>query len=157
MEEIALAGGTLVLGAGDASRRDLGVGLVVAEALRHEALGEGVVVQTSRAGMDVLLALDGWDRVVLVCAADLNATPGAVRSFSLEDAEAELLVPLPGPAGLGLTDWLELGAIAGPVPPLALVGVQPGEIAPGPGLTLPVGQAVAAAMQEVRRLLASPV
>jgi hydrogenase maturation protease len=150
------AGGILVLGAGDATRRDLGVGLVVAEALAQEALGESVTVQTSGVGMEVLLSLEGRERVLLACAADLGAAPGTVRSFTLEEADAELLTPLPGPGGMSVSDWLELAALAGPVPSLVVVGVQPGEVAPGTGLTLPVGQAVAVAMAEVRRLLAPP-
>jgi Ni,Fe-hydrogenase maturation factor len=164
MEDAAPGGGTLILGAGDAARRDLGVGLVVAEALAHEPLGDGVTVQTSGAGVDVLLAVAGWDRVLLVCATDMGAAPGAVRAFTIEDAEAELLAPLPGPGGLSLgpcpgpclADWLELGAMTGPLPALTIIGVQPAEIAPGTGLTLPVGQAVSVAMDEVRHLLASP-
>lgn len=143
----------VVLGVGEPGRRDLGVGLVAAEALRHEALGANVTVQTAHPGLDMLLALQACDLAVVICAAQMGESPGTVRSFWAQDAEAELITPLPGTGGTNLTDWLELGGLANGSVRVRLIGIEPAEIAPGTGLTPEVGQAIAAALDDVRRQL----
>lgn len=158
---------TLVLGLGDERRRDAGVGLVAARALEGEGLPEGVelnessieVMLTSLGALDAVTELAGRARAVIITAAQMGLPPGEVRSFTPEELADAPVLPLPGQEGPSLQDALELAALAMPVasprglPALRIVVVQPGEVAPGTGLTPPVGAAIPKVLAQVRRAL----
>ncbi len=147
--------GTLVLGVGNELLRDEGVGVVAARVLAHEALGSTVtVVEGGTGGLDLVFELEGYERAIIIDAADMGVAPGTVRCFALEEVELELVRPLTSLHQVGLTDVLGIGSLTGPMPEVRIVGVQPKEVAPGTGLTPEVGGAITQVISQVRRLLA---
>jgi hydrogenase maturation protease len=75
----------LVLGMGNLLRSDDGVGLHIIEAMREENLGHDVDLQEGLSGLDVIDAMKGYDRIVLVDAIKSGGRPGKVYKLSPED------------------------------------------------------------------------
>jgi len=73
--------------------------------------------------------------------------------LSPEQLELEGVGPIASLHQISLNDVLELGRLTGMEAEVIIVGIQPAEIAPGTGLTLQVGQAVAEAVAKVKSLL----
>lgn len=154
MTEAAVS--TVVLGVGNELLRDEGVGVIAARALMQERLPAGVrVVEGGTGGFDLVFELAGHDRAIIIDAADMGAEPGAVRSFTLDEVETELVERVASLHQIGLPDVLEIGKLAGPMPEVRIIGIQPKEVAPGTGLTAEVGEAIPEVIAEVRRVLAA--
>ena len=83
-----------VVGCGNSLRRDDGVGVCVVERLRHENLPRSVhLVDAGTGWMDVLFALEGLPRAIMVDAVRSGAEPGTVFRVPAEE-----LAALPPPA-----------------------------------------------------------
>lgn len=77
---------TLIIGIGNLLRADDGAGLHIIEALGKEHLGEDVDLIGDISGLDILDAIAGRDRVILVDAIQGGGgTAGTVYQFALED------------------------------------------------------------------------
>jgi len=74
-----------ILGIGNLLRSDDGVGLQVIEALRQEKLGDTVGLFEGLSGLDILDAIKGYDKIIIVDAIQTGGEPGTVYKFSLED------------------------------------------------------------------------
>jgi hydrogenase maturation protease len=76
----------LILGIGTLLRSDDGAGPHVIEALRKERLGNNVEITGDISGLDILDAISGRDKVILVDAIQGGGgKPGTVYRFSLDD------------------------------------------------------------------------
>lgn len=140
-----------VVGIGNPDRGDDGAGAAVLAALEgtanmelHPCRGEG---------LDLLDALDGADRAVLVDAAAGEA-PGTIRCYDLAAGALPAQTSATSSHGLGLTDTLELARSLGRLPrecwlyTLAGTGFDPGA---------PLSQAVRAAVPDLARRIATQV
>ena len=135
-------GDLLVIGVGNAWRRDDGAGPAVADRL---AGLPGLRVQVvSGEGTEVMEAWKTASRVVVVDAMRSGASPGTIRRI---DATAE---PLPAGAfpsmshRFGLVEGVEMARILGRLPAeLVLWGIEGSDFGQGPGLTPDVEAAVA--------------
>ena len=79
---------TLVIGIGSLLRADDGAGPHVIKALGKEQLGEEVDLMDDVSGLDILDAIAGYDRVILVDAIQGGGgRPGTIYQFSLNDFE----------------------------------------------------------------------
>jgi hydrogenase maturation protease len=77
---------TLVIGIGSLLRADDGAGPHVIKALGKEQLGEEVDLMDDVSGLDILDAIAGHDRVILVDAIQGGGgKPGTIYQFSLND------------------------------------------------------------------------
>jgi hydrogenase maturation protease len=77
---------TLILGIGTLLRTDDGAGPHVIKALSKEQLGEKVDLTDDVSGLDILDAIAGYDRVILVDAIQGGGgKPGTIYQFSLND------------------------------------------------------------------------
>jgi hydrogenase maturation protease len=156
-------GPLVVLGIGNTLLRDDGVGVhVVRELERQVARGDALLppdtqlVDGGTLGLDLLPLIAGARAVLLVDAALLGGAPGSVSvlrgdALRAPGGSARAVVPA------GIDDLLAAARLADVLPAaVALVGVQPGEIAAGLALTgvvraaLPA--AIAATVAELRRL-----
>jgi hydrogenase maturation protease len=108
------------------------------------------VVECAGDVAEVVAALAGATRVVLVDAADFGGAPGSVRR--LDVARDPLPVaPAWSSHGPGLAAALELARRLGSLPPRCVVlAVQAGGVAPGAGLSPAVAAAVAGIEAQAR-------
>jgi hydrogenase maturation protease len=141
----------VVIGVGNEFRRDDGVGLVVAHALRTHALPGVEVIEASGEGAELLLVWEGAESVIVVDALASGAPPGTIYRL---DATAG---PLPASFfaasshAFGLAEAVELARVLGNLPPrLVIYGIEGSDFRPGHGMTLPVSLA---ARKVVRQIL----
>lgn len=130
-------GRRVVLGIGNLLLRDEGVGIHVVKALAgHQFPPDVEVIDGATAGCDLLPLISGADRVVIVDALEGGEPPGAVYRLTPEDFDQE---PHEGSVSLhdiGITDVLKmLKLMEGHLPPVVIVGIEPGKIEVGLELT----------------------
>jgi len=75
----------LVFGMGNLLRSDDGVGLQVIGALGEEKIGDTIDVIEGSSCLDILDALKGYRRIIIVDAIQTGGEPGTIYKFSLED------------------------------------------------------------------------
>jgi hydrogenase maturation protease len=140
----------LVIGVGNAYRRDDAAGLVIARRLREET-GDAIMVHEERgAGADLIDVWQDAAVVILLDAVSSGATPGTIVRF---DARAQ---PLPAPFfrssthAVGVAEAIELARALGALPPRLIVyGVEGADFTAGEGLSLDVEKAVQAVVRLV--------
>lgn len=144
----------LVIGLGNRSRGDDGVGLEVARRLERSRRSNTRVIL---AHADLVSLLDLWQGaagVIVVDAMHSGSHPGTVRRF---DARVK---PMLGSQfgvsshAVGLAEVIELGRVLKQLPPhLSVVGIEGADFRPGAGLSPAVARAVPKAVRLVRALL----
>jgi hydrogenase maturation protease len=128
---------TLVLGIGNPSMSDDGVGSQVVALLKESALPPNVKVEDAGLpGWGLPAWFEGWSNVILVDAVQMGQAPGNWRRFRPEEVQVELendALSLHQPdlaCGLALAQALEL------LPEnLVLYGVEPAVVDPGDALS----------------------
>jgi hydrogenase maturation protease len=158
-------GPILVIGVGNVLLRDEGVGVRVARELHrlgssgHVTVPPGTrVVDGGTLGLDLLPLIEDSRALLLIDAVDLRRAPGAVEVIR-GDALQGALSGHVSPHQVGIGDLLGAARLMGTLPEaVALVAIQPGEIAIGLELTEAVEAAVPTAVQSAvdeLRLLAA--
>ncbi len=159
-------GPILVIGVGNVLLRDEGVGVRVARELHRLAtIGHVSVPPATRVvdggtlGLDLLPLLEDARALLMIDAVDLGQLPGAVTAMKGEALHGALVGHV-SPHQVGVGDLLAAARLMGTLPEaIALVGIQPGEIAIGLELTddveAAVPVAVQAAVDELRALAAA--
>lgn len=151
----------VVVGVGNAFRRDDGVGLAVLAAARP-SLPPGVTAVESDG--EPTRMLDAWNDaevVVVVDAVRADAPAGTIHHFELDDAARVTSRASGGTHGLGLGEAARLGATLGRLPArVIVVGIEPADLDDGPGLSVPVAavvpEAVRVLVREVEACLTMP-
>jgi hydrogenase maturation protease len=146
---------TAVVGVGNPTMGDDGVGKEVIERLDTSASDGDVAVDatfTGTTGFFALEAMDGSDRAVIVDAVDVNGPPGSVHRFRLDrGSEAEGAVPEVTLHDVSFRDALRSCRSAYDLPErVVLVGVVPAEVTGRLGLSEAVSAAVPTAAAAVR-------
>ncbi len=118
---------TLILGVGNTLYGDDGLGVRIAESLQGQRLPEGVVVEIARLdGVDLVIRMDGWERVILIDAVQMGEKPGHWRRFKPEEVRL-----VEGGQGFslhesGVASALELAQALGKLPKEVIIyGVEP--------------------------------
>ncbi len=146
----------VVLGLGNAMRRDDGVADAVLDTVRAR-MPEADVRAVYGDPATLVAAWTGADLVVLVDALSGEGAPGDVLRFE-RTGERWDVVPPAAPLsshGWGLSDALELAdALARTPPRLVVVAVVAADLTTGHGLSSPVAAAVLPAAEQVLRALA---
>ncbi|MBL7065411.1 MAG: hydrogenase maturation protease [Anaerolineae bacterium] len=162
----------LILGLGNPLRGDDGVGCRVAEELARRELPPGVqALDGGAAGLRLLDLLEGWERVVIVDAAEMGRRPGEFVRFTPTDVRLVSASDRPstGPSTMlrtssghrfslhhvGLSEVLALAdALGRTLPEMVIFGVQPARVGWGEGLSLAVEAAlpalIAIVLEEVK-------
>lgn len=140
------SGRTLILALGNPLRGDDGVGAAVLDCLRGRDLPPEVdLVDGGTSGLELVLTMQGYARVIVIDAADMRLTPGEWRQFSLDDVLLHARDPhLSGTMHYaGLAEALVLAEALDQLPPeITVIGVQPATTDWEPGLTAPVQAAL---------------
>jgi hydrogenase maturation protease len=131
---------TLIVGLGNPLRGDDGVGCrLVTELATRDLPPEVEVLDGGMAGLGLLDIMEGWERVVVVDAADVGQEPGTYVRFAPADAR---LVPAADRFSFhhaGLGEVLALAsALDRSLPELVVFGVQPAGVGWGQGLSAAV-------------------
>jgi hydrogenase maturation protease len=149
-----MTGSCVVIGVGNPSRRDDGVGWVVAEAAGRRF---GEIVEVRQCDGESARLLDAWADVAFALVIDAmhsGAPPGTIRVMDAEE------LPVPAPSGslgshaIGIVQAATLGRILDQLPQrLVVVGIEARETGWGEGLSPPVTAAVGPAVDLVGRLV----
>ena len=142
---------TLILGLGNPLRGDDGVGPFVVKALLDRGLPQGVkALDAGSGGLALLQIMEGWDRVLVVDAADVGRQPGQFVRFRPDQAELGQRSDGLSFHETGLADALTLArALDQPLPEIIIFGVQPAHMDWGQGLSPDVSAAVPALMEAI--------
>jgi hydrogenase maturation protease len=145
---------TLVLALGNSLRGDDGVGSVVLERLEETAVFSPniTLIDGGTPGLETALTLQGYDKVIVIDAANIGAKPGTWQRFLLSDV---LLVQQANMNGTlhdaGLAEALALAEALGILPPeIILYTIQPESVGWEIGLSLAVQQAIPAICQHIQ-------
>ncbi len=121
---------TLVIGLGNPLLGDEGVGVRVVEELRGLQLPDGVeVLEGGTAGLGLLALMEGYQRVIVVDAADMGHSPGHVVRFTPSEVQFKKTDASLSLHQIGLGEVLALAEALEMAPDeLIIIGVQPGRI-----------------------------
>lgn len=141
----------LVLGLGNPLRGDDGAGCRVVEELARRELPPGIELLDGGAiGLGLLDLLEGWERVILVDAADMGQRPGEFVRFTPDDVRLAFTPDSFSFHHAGLSEVLALAdALGRPLPEMVIFGIQPQKIGWGEGLSLAVETALPALIDAV--------
>lgn len=145
-----------VLGLGNVLMEDDAFGPWVVEELvaRWDFDDDVSVVDVGTPGLDLTPYLAEADTVLLVDTVKSDAPPGTIRVYEREKLYSLPPQPRMSPHDPGLTEALVALTLAGSAPrDITLVGVVPGAVEKGIGLTPPVRAAVLRAADEIVRRL----
>ena len=150
---------TLILGLGNPLRGDDGVGCRLVEELARRELPPGVqVLDGGAAGLGLLNLVEGWERVVVVDAAEMGRGPGEIVRFTLADVRLASASDRPSAGSghrfslhhAGLSEVLALAdALDRTLPEMVIFGVQPARVGWGEGLSPAVEAALPALIAAV--------
>jgi hydrogenase maturation protease len=151
---------TLILGIGNPLRGDDGVAVAVLENLQERELPPGVdLLDGGTAGFELALMMQGYQRVIVVDAAEMGIAPGGWRQFTPDEVRLQSHdMHLRGTLHYaGLAEALALADAMDILPPqIVIVGVQPERIEWEIGLTPAVAAAVPHVSAAVLALLNTP-
>lgn len=149
----------VILGIGNLLMGDDGLGVRVIEALQsRDDLPPGVdLVDGGTGGPTLMVHFEGARALIVIDAVNLNAAPGTVRAFGLEDIEGDAAPMRFSLHELGVMPMLDLARRLDGLPPtVRIIGVQPERFDIGDALTPAVAAAVPRVvelvMEEVRKL-----
>ena len=107
-------------------------------------------------GLDLVLRLQGHDRVIILDAAELGEPPGTCRWLRLCDLRGQDTMLRGNLHSAGLAEALRLGETLGILPPeIRILAIQPAEMRWSPGLSPEVASAIPVALDAVLDLLSS--
>lgn len=146
---------TRVVGIGNPLRGDDGIGVAVIGLLEMMPLPDDVeVVDAGQAGLALVGLMEDVDKVVLVDAVDMGGMPGDVTAFHLEDVliEEEETDCSIHHARTGTA--IRLANALGCLPlDVTVIGIQPGQMNWGAGLSSEVKRAVHQAASMIQKLV----
>lgn len=149
----------LILGVGNILLKDEGVGVHVAEKLqKHNLPGNVEVIDGGTAGIDILLSQAGLDKLVVVDAMKGGKRPGTIYKLKLKADEKDRLTQAFSQEKqskislhqVSLLDALNTVEKINRAPEeIVIIGVEPGEVDCGLGLTERVKQKVPKVIREI--------
>ena len=134
----------LILGLGNPLLGDEGIGVRVVNELTKLELPDGVsAVEGGTAGLGLIGLMEGYQRVIIVDAADMGHPPGRVVRFTPSEAQFKTVEGPLSPHQIGLGEVLTLATALEIAPTrLVIIGVQPGRIEAGVELSPEVERAI---------------
>jgi hydrogenase maturation protease len=134
----------LILGLGNPLLGDEGIGVRVVEELKRLELPDGVaVVEGGTAGLGLIGLMEGYQRVIIVDAADMGHPPSRVVRFTPSEAQFKMAEAPLSLHQIGLGEVLALAKALEVAPAeLVIIGVQPSRTEGGVGLSSEVEEAI---------------
>jgi hydrogenase maturation protease len=142
-----------VIGLGNSSMGDDGIGVEIAEILGRLPPRAGVDLEVINAGEDAVLAgscvAEGKD-VLLIDAVDMKRAPGTWRIFAAHDLPQGRETSEGSTHSLSLAAVIELARALGCADRLRILGVQAGDVRPGRFLSPRVRESVPEVIARIR-------
>lgn len=134
----------LVLGLGNPLMGDDGIGVRVVEELRGRELPDGVALADGgTTGLGLVGLMEGYQRVIVVDAADMGQAPGNVLKFEPSEVQFRASGAMLSLHQVGFGEVLALAKALGVSPPeVTIIGVQPKRTAIGEELSPEVEGAI---------------
>ena len=122
---------TLILGLGNPTRSDDGVGVHVVESLRARGVPAGVHLEVAgTAGLGILDLIAGFDRVLIVDAIDAGLEPGTAVELGVEELRDSMILHGASSHESDVTAALALGReLEMDLPEIRIVAVQVADVA----------------------------
>jgi hydrogenase maturation protease len=141
---------TLLIGVGNEYRRDDGVGLIVARAIREKQLPSVIVKEESGEGAALIEAWQGFQNVIIVDTVSSGAMPGTIFRI---DAKKEI-VPIKffhySTHAFGVAEAVELARAMNLLPPNFMVyGIEGENFAAGVDISSPVKEAANQVIEQI--------
>jgi len=136
--------GILLLGLGNTIMSDDGMGCLAVDRLQenYRFPSEVTLLEGGTLGLDLLPHLEGIDRLLIIDALDMRATPGSVFRLEGEEVPRAFASKL-SVHQMGVQDLLAVAELQGHLPSeLVVWGIQPESIEVGTELTRPVKDAL---------------
>ena len=142
--------GTIVIGVGNVSLSDEGVGSRVLREVAHKAPHWVEVVDAGLPGPGLVNLLEGREKAVIIDAVDGGRPPGTVYRFRPDEATQNESAQSYSLHEGNVLLYVKLAEALGMCPKeVVVVGIQPGNLSPGEKLSPPVEKAVAKAAKLV--------
>jgi hydrogenase maturation protease len=142
----------LVLGVGNPFRRDDGIGPAVIGRLKSEWRPQESNADLLDGGTDGLSLIDyieGYEKVLVVDAVDMGATPGEVRMFSPEEAKLAVKADALSTHGFGLAEVIALMEKLEMKTDMRIIGIQVKDVTFGEGMS----PEVSSKLEEILKLV----
>ena len=135
---------TLVLGLGNPLLGDEGIGVRVVGELRELELPDGVeLADGGTSGLGLIGLMEGYQRVIIVDAADMGRPPGCVVRFTPSEAQFKTEETPLSLHQMGLVETLALAEALEVAPAeVVIIGIQPGQMEGVVGLSPEVEGAI---------------
>ncbi len=142
---------TLVIGLGNPLRGDDAVGVRIIEELEKLELPDGVmVVEGGMAGLGLIGLMEGYQRVIVVDAADMGHPPGRVVKFTPSEVQLKTTESALSPHEIGLWEALALAKTLEVTPAeVVIIGIQPSRLGEGAELSPEVERAIPQAVRTI--------
>jgi hydrogenase maturation protease len=141
-------GNIVVIGVGNVWRRDDGAGIEIARRAAPRLADDARVVELDGEPGRVIEAWDGATLAVLVDGVRTGAPAGTLHRIDTSDADAR--ASSASSHALGPAAAFQLGQALGRLPArVAVLGIEVVDTSPGVGLSPPVEDAVAGAIEEI--------
>jgi hydrogenase maturation protease len=147
-----------IIGVGNSTMADDGIGLRIVEHLARHALEQGFeAVAIADEGTRLLFYFtESTEKIVIVDAVDMGLEPGGYRLFKPEDVESRKTTQGMTTHEGDILRVLEMARGLGyPIPPITILGIQPENLGPGlelsPALEERFDAYLRAVLEEVRR------
>ena len=151
----------VVVGLGNRFLHDDAVGIRVAEALarlkrKDQRLNGVEVKQYEEMDLSLLQEFGNASRLIVVDAARSGTAPGSVSVYGVAESQ-ETVERLPSLHELDVTEMIGLARTLGIVKcPVRIVGIEPGDLSLGEGLSTAVERAVPSAVEAVLAEISTP-
>ena len=150
-----MAAATLIVGAGNAFRRDDGAGLETAARLRGALAGD---IRVLAKDSDFASLLDDWqgaDAVVVIDATSSGSEPGTIRRYDAHERPLPSAFSRSSTHSFGVGEAIELARVLGRLPAHVVVfGIEGRDFTPGEGLSPDVDAAVDEVVRRVAEEMA---
>jgi hydrogenase maturation protease len=143
---------TLVLGIGNPYRRDDGIGPAVISRLKTENSLEGIdLLDGGTDGLSLIDYIEGYEKVLVVDAVDMDTEPGEVRAFLPEEAKLTIKTDTLSTHGFGLAEVIALMEQLEMNTDMRIIGIQAKDVSFGERMSPEVSSKIEEILKLVKR------
>jgi hydrogenase maturation protease len=148
---------TIIIGIGSILRGDDGIGPRVIEELEKQRLPESISLRSGEiSGLDILKYFPGFERVIIVDAADMKTAPGTIKVFNSAQIKKSDFTGTHSTHGMTLLETLTLAEKLGMDPEILIVGIQPNNTTFRMGLSNRIEQKIPSLISKIKEAVELP-